>query len=204
LTYDEVDIELSEDDKRGTFKQLGGSDSDNFNTVLAEQAFGAVYTPVLTNDAAQCRQYKAVVAALQGAAPRDELEGMLAGQLVGMHNAAMEFLRRALNPEIHPDVRRDFMNLATKASRTYEMLMKTLDRRRGSGNQHIRVEHVTVNEGGQAIVGVINRAEHHPAEAHAEPAAPRSIEYRAEEPMRCANPQWEPVPVAASNGKKAL
>jgi hypothetical protein len=56
---------------------------------------------------------------------------MLVGQLVGMHNAAMDFLRRALNPEIHPDTGRDFMNLATKASRTYEMLMKTLDRRRG-------------------------------------------------------------------------
>ncbi len=111
LTYDEVDIELNEDNKNGTFKQLGGSDSDDFNTVLAEQAFGATYTPFLAGDAEQGRQYKAVAAAMQGAAPRDELEGMLVAQSVGMHNAAMEFLRRAMGSEVHPDLRRDYMRI---------------------------------------------------------------------------------------------
>lgn len=205
LTYNELDIDFSEDAKSGIFKQLGGSDSDDFNTVLGQQAFGATYTPLLADEAEESRQYRAVAAAMEGAAPRDELEGMLAGQMVGMHNAAMHFLSRSLNPEIHPDSRRDYMNLATKASRTYEMLMKTLDRRRGTGNQYIRVERVNVSEGGQAIVGAINnRAGQHPAEAHAEPAAPRSIEYRAEEPMRCTNPERQGLPVAACGPKKAL
>jgi hypothetical protein len=36
------------------------------------------------------------VAALAGIAPRDELEAMLAAQLLGAHNAAMECYRRAM------------------------------------------------------------------------------------------------------------
>jgi hypothetical protein len=36
---------------------------------------------------------------LRGVAPRDPLEGMLAAQMVALHDAAMERLRRAHLPE---------------------------------------------------------------------------------------------------------
>ena len=42
------------------------------------------------------QQCNAAVAALVGIGPKDEIEGMLAAQLVAAHNAAMECYRRAM------------------------------------------------------------------------------------------------------------
>jgi hypothetical protein len=46
---------------------------------------------------------------------------------------------------------------AAKLLRAYCTQIETLRRLRGSGNQSIRVEHVHVHEGGQAIVGAVNQ-----------------------------------------------
>ena len=42
------------------------------------------------------RQYNAAIAGLIGIAPQDEIEGMIAAQLVATHNATMECYRRAM------------------------------------------------------------------------------------------------------------
>src|SRR5215471_7431265 len=54
-------------------------------------------------------QYSATVAALAGIGPKDELEGMMAAQLIAAHNAPMECYRRAMlgvhcNPLLQPAV----------------------------------------------------------------------------------------------------
>jgi hypothetical protein len=45
------------------------------------------------------RQYSATAAALSGIGPKDEIEGMIAAQLVAAYNAAMECFRRAMIPD---------------------------------------------------------------------------------------------------------
>ena len=42
-------------------------------------------------------------------------------------------------------------------SRTYAALLEALNRHRGKGQQVVRVEHVTVQAGGQAIVGAVTQ-----------------------------------------------
>lgn len=44
-------------------------------------------------------------------------------------------------------------NRATKLMRTFTAQVEALQKLRGKGQQTVRVEHVTVNAGGQAIVG---------------------------------------------------
>ena len=44
-----------------------------------------------------------------------------------------------------------------KLARTYAMQMETFKRYRTGGQQKVVVEHVTVNEGGQAIVGAVTQ-----------------------------------------------
>jgi hypothetical protein len=92
---------------------------------------------------------------MMGMKPRDALEGMLIGQLIATHNAAMECCRRAMIPGQTFEGRREALNQANKLSRTYALLTEALDRHRGKGQQHIRVEHVNVHAGGQAIVGAV-------------------------------------------------
>jgi hypothetical protein len=72
-------------------------------------------------------------AALMGIAPKDELEGMVAAQLVAAHNAAMECYRRAMIGEQTFEGRRENLAQANKLSRTYAALLEALNRHRGKG-----------------------------------------------------------------------
>jgi hypothetical protein len=140
------------EDKKGRLKHIGGSDSDQWNNILANQAVQALW---LKNSSAEERdkQLVATVAALVGIAPRDEIEGMMAAQLVAAHNASMECYRRAMIGEQTFEGRRENLNQANKLSRTYAALVEALNRHRGKGQQKVTVEHVHVHAGGQAIVG---------------------------------------------------
>ena len=67
----------------------------------------------------------------------------------------MECYRRAMISDQTFEGRRENLGQANKLSRTYTTLLEALNRHRGKGNQKVTVEHVTVNSGGQAIVGAV-------------------------------------------------
>lgn len=142
------------DDRKGRLKNIGGSQSDHWNNTLANQAVQALW---VKNSSAEERdkQLSATVAALMGIAPKDELEGMMAAQLVAAHNAAMECYRRAMIGEQSFEGRRENLTQANKLSRTYAALVEALNRHRGKGQQKVTVEHVHVHAGGQAMVGML-------------------------------------------------
>ena len=143
------------DDRKGRLKDLGGSQSDHWNNILANQAMQSLW---MKNSSPEERdkQLSATVAALAGIAPKDELEGMIAAQLVAAHNAAMECYRRAMIGEQTFEGRRENLAQANKLSRTHATLIEALNRHRGKGQQKVTVEHVHVHAGGQAVVGVVD------------------------------------------------
>lgn len=149
-------ITAGQADPDGELVTVGGSVSDHFNTVLANQALTTLWTN--NSDPAQRKiQMRATVAALTGIGPRDELEGMMAAQLVAAHNAAMECYRRAMLPEQTLEGRHENLNQAAKLSRTWATLLDALNKHRGKGQQKVTVEHVHVHAGGQAVVGTVER-----------------------------------------------
>jgi hypothetical protein len=78
---------------KGVLKQIGGSRSDDWNNILARQTVQTLW--LKHSDKERCdRQCDAIVAGLMGIGPRDELEGMIAAQMLAAHNAAMECYRR--------------------------------------------------------------------------------------------------------------
>ena len=95
------------------------------------------------------------VAALREIAPKDTFEGMLAAQMLGTHNLAMACLGRAASAD-HTDTMTRNIELGTKLTRTFTAQLEALNRHRGKGQQKVTVEHVTVNAGGQAIVGNVH------------------------------------------------
>ena len=141
-------------DQKGALNKIGGSQSDHWNNTLANQAAAALWTnnsDVETRD----KQFSATVAALVGIGPMDELEGMMAAQLIAAHNAAMECYRRAMIGEQSFEGRSENLNQANKLSRTWATLLEALNRHRGKGQQKVTVEHVHVHSGGQAVVGMV-------------------------------------------------
>jgi hypothetical protein len=142
------------DDLKGMLKNIGGSRSDQWNNILANQTIQSLW--LKHSDAeTRHRQCTATVAALVGIGPRDELEGMIAAQLIAAHNAAMECYRRAMLGEQTFEGWRENLAQANKLSRTYAVLLEALNRHRGKGQQKVTVEHVHVHSGGQAIVGTV-------------------------------------------------
>src|SRR5215217_754510 len=141
-------------EQTGDLRFLGGSASDAFNTILANQVTNALWLARADEDERQKRM-SAAVAGLAGIGPRDELEGMLAGQLIAAHSASMECYRRAMLPEQPFEGWREALTQANKLSRTYATLLESLNRHRGKGQQKVTVEHVHVHAGGQAIVGAV-------------------------------------------------
>ena len=95
-------------------------------------------------------------AELAGIEPKDQIEGMLATQMIATHHATMDCFRIvAQNGQL--DIINQMLCYANKLSRTFTMQMEALNRYRGKGGQKMTVEHVHINSGGQAIIGNITK-----------------------------------------------
>jgi hypothetical protein len=97
-----------------------------------------------------------VLAAVHGIGANDEIEAMLAVQMVATHFAATRALRRLKGSDTIPQQDSNG-NLAVKLLRTFAAQTEALQRYRGKGQQKVTVEHVHVHTGGRAIVGSVNQ-----------------------------------------------
>ena len=188
-------------------RDLSGSPAPSFTCILVSQLDAALWKgPDPDPEVVRVKEH-ATVRALQGVAPRDPLEGMLAAQMVATHDAAMECFRRAHVVGQSFEARQAELGQASKLVRAYAALAETLDRRRRPSEQVVRVERVNVESGGRAIVGNVS----HPAggrgdggKADEQPHAPGD---RAHEPgaaVRGSDAGGEPVPVAGGQGQAAV
>ena len=93
-----------------------------------------------------------MLSVIRGIKPKDNVEAMLGAQMAALHMAAMSTSRTfALTKTIEQQDSAE--RTYNRLMRTFAMLMDALKRYRSGGQQRVTVEHVTVNEGGQAIVG---------------------------------------------------
>jgi hypothetical protein len=182
-------------DRKGRLKGIGGSQSDKWNSTLANQAVQALW--LKNSDPEEIdSQMSATVAALVGIGPRDELEGMMAAQLIAAHNAAMECYRRAMIGEQTFEGRSENLTQANKLSRTYATLLEALNRHRGKGQQKVTVEHVHVHAGGQAIVGAVAAPGGGDARKTEEQPHARQVAHEPEPPLRSPHPARDTLSVA--------
>lgn len=129
-----------------------GATEPSFVDALVGDLVEAVHPNAV--ESLKAEQINRLVAAVHGIAPRDEIEAMLAVQMVATHKAAMDALRRLTSSG---DIQQQDSNggMATKLLRTYAAQLEALHRYRSKGQQRVVVEHVHVYPGGQAIVGTV-------------------------------------------------
>ncbi len=96
-----------------------------------------------------------LLAILHDISPRDPIEGMIATQMIAVNHAAMIMTQRVVTSDDSFLQAELAVNLACKLQRTLVALVEALHRYRSGGQQRVVVEHVHVNEGGQAVVGTI-------------------------------------------------
>jgi hypothetical protein len=120
------------------------------------------------------------VSVIKSVKPNDQLETMLAAQMAVTHMAMMEFaskLARANSVEQCQAAECSFNKLA----RTYVAQMEALKRYRTGGEQKVTVQHVSVTDGGQAIVGDV---------VQAPPPGNRQLPTNAKEALTDAHDHW--------------
>src|ERR1700683_2763227 len=97
-----------------------------------------------------------MLAVTKGLKPKDHLEAMLVAQMAAVHIATMRYAGNLVRFESLK-----FLDSAertlNKLARTFTTQMEALKRYRSGGEQKVTVRHVSVNEGGQAIVGNVTQ-----------------------------------------------
>lgn len=96
-------------------------------------------------------ELNAGLASVDSIRPENEMEAMLAVQMYATHDAAMEMLDKAKRSDSKH--LQECGSLAVKLLRTYTAQIEALSKIRRGGEQKVRVEHVHVYPGGQAVVG---------------------------------------------------
>ena len=188
--------------ERGELKRVGGSKSDDWNNRIVTDTASALWLKNSDPDT-KVKQIGSAIAGLIGIAPKDELEGMMAAQLIAAHSASMECFRRAMIGEQTFVGRNENLSQANKLSRTFAMLLDALNRHRGKGQQKVTVEHVHVHAGGQAIVGAVGTPGGGIGPESEEQPPAKQIAHAPEQAMRCEDKERESVSVGG-DGKRAL
>lgn len=153
----QIIVEVSGEKERELFNKgmseaLGVDDLELQNYLLT-QCMRAFPLP----ESGDCtKEQNLLLALLHDINPKSATETLLATQMIHTHNLSLEMMSRAKSTEQSIDDIDRNVKMATKLTRMFTQQLDVLQKLRGKGQQKITVEHVNVNEGGQAIVGDVS------------------------------------------------
>ena len=98
-----------------------------------------------------------ILAAIRNIHPRDANEAMLEGQIAAVNMILMNYIDELARLRGTPQ-QEMAERAVNKLARTFATLVGALKHYRSGGEQKLTVRHVSVNDGGQAIVGTVNQA----------------------------------------------
>jgi hypothetical protein len=146
------------------------------------------------------------LAVVAGVRPENETEAMLAIQMAATHEAAMSMLDIARGNGTVPAIQAAG-GFAVKLLRTYTTQIEALAKLKRGGEQTVRVEHVHVHSGGQAIVGNVSGGGGGVIENRSQPHAtddPRALVFAPGAPVLCCDANREALPVATGEGESTV
>ncbi len=168
---------------------LGTSDLDFYRGLL-RQLTNAVSVKGRLDE----RDLNFMLAVIKDVKPSDQIEAMLAAQMAATHVAILNFAPRLSRVETiqqQDSVTRAFNQL----QRTFTAQMEALKRYRTGGEQKVTVQHVSVSEGGQAIVGNVTQTAREPVPDRAVQAPPALTHSKEPSMPILSQPEREAVPV---------
>ncbi|WP_457091262.1 hypothetical protein [Microvirga sp. P5_D2] len=158
------------------FKAATGTDDADLQQELISQIIMAL--PLAADGSEANRQVAAAVAALAALKPQDGLEGMAAAQIVLVHHAAVDCMRKAMAQKT-PEAQDLCFRQATRLMAMFQRQLEGLDRHRGKGAAMVNVEMVNVGAGGQAVVGAVDaRAPHRLSRRGSGPSVAQVIDHQ--------------------------
>jgi len=134
----------------GRLKKALGTGSSDFVNASLHQLQAAAQLP---GSGISETGINAALAMIEGFAPQNEVEAALAVQMACTHIATMSVMAR-LGPGGGPEDRAvRLASTAARLLRAFSTQFEAYRRLRHGGDQFVRVEHVHINEGAQAVIG---------------------------------------------------
>ena len=134
----------------GRLKKALGTGSSDFVNASLHQLQAAAQLP---GSGISETGINAALAMIEGFAPQNEVEAALAVQMACTHIATMSVMAR-LGPGGGPEDRAvRLASAAARLLRAFSTQFEAYRRLRHGGDQFVRVEHVHINEGAQAVIG---------------------------------------------------
>jgi hypothetical protein len=132
---------------------------NGLGNATANHSLDSDFSPAPANQV----ELNAALAVISGVRPKDEIEAMLAAHMAVTNIVLLELVARTRGSiaghryEGDGIKRLDVLgNLTNKFMRTYTLQVEALARKRRKGEQNIKVKHVHVYAGGQAVVGNVS------------------------------------------------
>lgn len=147
--------DINDDIWRMQLKAAFGTVSEAFVEVSLHQLQAAARMP---GDGASEMAINAAIAMIAATKPLNEIEAALALQMSCTHMVAMAVMSRIGGAGGGPHRLSGLASATARLVRAFSTTVETLRRQRTGGDQNIRVEHVHVHDGGQAIVGAVTRS----------------------------------------------
>jgi len=132
------------------FKEATGTVSLDLGSELIEQV-----AKTLSNQdgRSNAERMNLALQAILEMRPRDRTEALLVSQMIGTHNLVMKLMARNIVGDLSIEELNAQGNRLSKLSRLFLDQIEALERYRGKEQQKVTVQHVYVEEGGQAVVG---------------------------------------------------
>jgi hypothetical protein len=133
---------------------FGNTMSDEFVTAMLGKLLEALRPSPF--DQVEEATLNAALAIITSMRPDNELEALLAIQIIATGFSGMRFLRQS-----HRHMTQEFIDVyggyALKLLRLQSELIQTFDRHRRGNRQTVEVRHVHIYPGGQGVVGIVNQ-----------------------------------------------
>lgn len=158
--YQEAITKQDKDDLACNYMKAFGIDDGNFSGKILSQLSSILNKDDNFNES----DINFAYAFLRAIEPKDPIETMLATQMFGTHILSCGSMENAARSNSF-EAKSEYINRATKLTRTFISQMEGLKKYRNKDGQKIKVEHVNINDGGKAVIGstINNQVNNNPA-----------------------------------------
>jgi hypothetical protein len=149
----DLTFHLNGEEETSQFMAAFGSQDPDFVFELLRQVANTTPNSRFANE----QGIKFMMSVIRGVEPRDQTEAMIGAQMAAVHSAMMTAANRLAHAETVAEL--DSAERAVnKLGRTFAALVDTLTRHRNGADHNVVVQHMSIAEGGQAIVGNLTRS----------------------------------------------
>ena len=153
------------------FADFATCDSSGVEGIKLAEIIGLTWVPPSLSEFQSDAYYVKAIDLYESIEPTDGIEGMLAMQMVGTHNASLKCLRQAMACSQSLEAQKVYLSQAERLMGMYMRQVDALAKHRGKGHANITVGQVNVESGGRAIVGNVAAGAGSAAPAPSPPAS---------------------------------